>query len=57
LDTQRLRQLLDQRDGIDADIASIVNGTAKKDRKPLTCSKCGGPDHTARTCTQKETVL
>jgi hypothetical protein len=57
LDTQKLRELCDQRDAIDAEIAAAVAGTTKKDRKPLTCSKCGSPDHTARTCTQKEAVL
>jgi hypothetical protein len=54
LDTQKLRELCDQRDAIDAEIAQVVVGTAKKDRKALTCGKCGSPDHTARTCPQKE---
>jgi hypothetical protein len=54
LDTQKLRELCDQRDAIDAEIAAVVTGTTKKDRKSLTCSKCGSPDHTARTCPQKE---
>jgi hypothetical protein len=54
LDTQKLRELCDQRDAIDAEIAAVATGTTKKDRKSLTCSKCGSPDHTARTCPQKE---
>ena len=54
MDTQKLRDLCDQRDAIDAEIAQLVTGTAKKERKSLTCSKCGSPDHTARTCPQKE---
>jgi hypothetical protein len=54
LDTQKLRELCDQRDAIDAEIAQLVTGNTKKERKSLTCSKCGSPDHTARTCPQKE---
>jgi hypothetical protein len=54
LDTQKLRDLCDRRDEIDAEIATLVTGAAKKERKSLSCSKCGSPDHTARTCPQKE---
>jgi hypothetical protein len=55
LDTQKLRELLDHRDAIDAEIFQIVTGNGtKKERKPQVCSKCGSPDHTARTCPQKE---
>jgi len=59
LDTQKLRELLDQRDAIDDEIAQIatnLNGrlTVKTARKALTCSKCGSTEHTARTCPQKE---
>jgi Zinc knuckle len=57
LDTQKLRELCDRRDDIDAEIAATVAGTTKKDRKSLTCSKCGSPDHTARTCPQKELTV
>ena len=51
MDTQKLRELLDKRDEIDADIAAAVGGKVKE-RKPQACSKCGSPDHTARNCTQ-----
>lgn len=57
MDTQKLRELCDRRDDIDAEIAATVAGTTKKDRKSLTCSKCGSPDHTARTCPQKELTV
>lgn len=50
MDTAKIRELLDQRDNLDKELAAIVNGS-KKERKPLTCSKCGSPDHTARNCT------
>jgi len=57
LDTQKLRELCDRRDDIDAEIAATVAGTIKKDRKSLTCSKCGSANHTARTCPQKELTV
>jgi hypothetical protein len=50
IDTARVRELLDKRDAIDAELAAIFLG---KERKPLTCSICGGTDHTARKCPQK----
>lgn len=55
MDTQKLRELLDQRDHIDNEIANMVTGNgAKKERKPLTCSACGSDQHTARTCPTKQ---
>ena len=55
MDTQRLRELLDQRDQLDEEIARAVGSTVttKKERKPLTCGICGSESHTARTCSQK----
>lgn len=59
MDTQKLRDLLDKRDAIDAEIAEAVNGAGKERtaRKPQACSKCGSEGHTARTCPQKEAPL
>ena len=51
MDTQRIRQLLDQRDAIDAELASCFTGNAKKE---ITCGKCKAIGHTARTCPQRE---
>jgi hypothetical protein len=48
MDTQKLRELLDKRDQIDADIvALIVTGST---RKPQKCSRCGSTEHNARAC-------
>lgn len=52
MDTQRIRELLDQRDAIDDQIVALVAGTVPK--KPVTCSKCKVEGHTARTCPQRE---
>ena len=56
MDTHKLRNLLDQRDAIDDEIAGIVNGTKAngKERKPQACSTCGEVGHSSRTCTKKE---
>lgn len=51
IDTTRIRELLDQRDGIDAELAGIF-GT--KERKPIVCGSCGQSGHTARTCEQRK---
>jgi len=55
LDVERIKQLIVQREAIDAELVSIVTGGTKKERKPSSCSKCGGADHTARNCPQSET--
>lgn len=47
MDTTRLRELLDKRDALDAEIRELVGG---KERKPIRCSNCGEENHTARTC-------
>lgn len=52
IDTTRVRDLLDKRDAIDKELAELFNGSRERERKPLTCSICGG-QHTARTCPQK----
>jgi hypothetical protein len=52
MDTARLRQLLDKRDAIDAEIQDAVNGGSPK--KPIVCSACKAEGHTARTCTKKQ---
>ena len=59
MDTNRIRQLLDQRDELDRELASAVNGatnSTSNTRKPASCSKCGEEGHTARTCA-KGTLL
>lgn len=51
LDTQRIRDLLDKRDDIDAELQIIFGGT--KERKPSSCGSCGESGHTARSCPKK----
>lgn len=55
MDTNRLRELLDQRDDIDREIHSLVAGTAVTPnvKRAVTCSLCGETGHTARVCPQK----
>jgi hypothetical protein len=64
LDTQRLRELLNERDEVDADIVRLVNGGSvaptpttetpeKKERAPQKCSICGSLEHSKRRCPQK----
>lgn len=52
MDTEKLRQLLDQRDKLDAEIRELVNGT--KERKPQRCGTCNQEGHSSRTCSQKK---
>ncbi len=49
----RLKDLIAKRDEIDGELCLLL-GVEKKERKPLSCSKCGEQGHTARTC-QKDT--
>jgi len=54
LDTERIKELIAQREKIDADLLKVVTeGVKLKERKPASCSKCGSTEHTARNCTQQ----
>lgn len=48
----RVKQLIEQRAAIDAELAGIF-GIAPPTKRTLTCSKCGSHEHTARKCTQE----
>ena len=48
IDTQRIRELLNRRDEIDAELAGLFSGMAPK--KSVRCSHCKEEGHTARTC-------
>lgn len=54
MDTQRIRNLLDQRDAIDAELKEIIGGT--KERKTQRCGTCGKEGHTTRTCPERPVV-
>jgi len=49
IDTARIRDLLDKRDQIDAELAAAFVGT----KKPIKCGQCGEEGHTARTCAKR----
>ena len=48
----RVKQLIEQRAAIDAELAGIFGGQAPQ-KRTVTCSKCGEPGHTARSCTKE----
>ncbi len=50
----RVKQLIAQRENIDAELATIFAGTVPPKRRPSVCSHCGQEGHTARTCPTKE---
>ena len=52
IDTTKIRELLDRRDALDQELASLIGGT--KERKPQRCSICSSTEHSARTCPQKK---
>lgn len=49
----RARDLIVERDRIDAELESIFGGAVPRARAPQKCSKCGFEGHTARYCTQE----
>lgn len=47
----RVKQLITQREEIEAELTAIFGGTPPTlTRKPPTCKKCGEQGHTARGC-------
>lgn len=51
MDTTKARELLNQRDAIDRELAELFTGSAPK--KPITCGHCKQEGHSARTCPTK----
>ncbi len=51
IDTSRVRELLNKRDEIDAELTSIF--TSSRERKAQKCSVCQQEGHSARTCPNK----
>jgi hypothetical protein len=52
IDIPRLKELIEKREAIDAEIASVASGNAPA-RKSATCSVCKSEGHTARNCPSK----
>lgn len=53
-DIARAKELIDQREEIDRQLAAIFGSSPGKSRAVQRCSKCGKEGHTARTCADKE---
>lgn len=49
----RARELIAQRDKIDAELASLFNGTSTKEKRVVKCGTCGQEGHNSKTCSQK----
>lgn len=54
MDVARLKDLIAERERIDAEIVAAVNDNEPAKRKMQTCSICHQEGHSARTCPQKE---
>jgi hypothetical protein len=52
IDIERAKDLIAQREEIDAELAALFIGEKKK-RSPVKCSTCEKEGHTARNCPNK----
>jgi hypothetical protein len=52
IDIERAKDLIAQREEIDAELAGLFTGDKKK-RSPQKCSSCDKEGHTARNCPNK----
>lgn len=50
----RAKELIAQREAIDAELGALFNGSETGPRRTVTCSVCGSEGHTARKCPNKE---
>ncbi|KJC49085.1 hypothetical protein UP09_07575 [Bradyrhizobium sp. LTSP885] len=56
IDIERAKELIAQREEIDAELAGLFTGEKKK-RSPQKCSSCEKEGHTARNCPDKMPVV
>jgi len=50
----RIKELITQKEAIDAELDSLIAGAPLKESKPRICSNCKAEGHTARYCPQKQ---
>jgi len=53
----RIKELIEQKEAIDTELASLIAGAPVMVRKPRTCKICGQEGHTARTCPTKSSAV
>lgn len=47
----RLKELITQKEAVDAELESLLGGSVVKEPKTRVCKKCGAQGHNAKTCT------
>lgn len=53
---QRIKELIETKERVDAELESLLGGTPIKESKPRVCSKCGKEGHTSRSCSAQEII-
>lgn len=48
----RAKELIAEREAIDAQLADLFAGGSAPEKKQQSCGKCGSTSHNARTCPQ-----
>jgi len=51
---KRIKELIEQKEKIDSELESLINGTASGASKQRTCTICRQPGHNAKSCPTKE---
>ena len=51
---QRIKDLIEQKEQVDAELESLIGGAPLKQSKTRACSICGGSDHNSRSCPTKK---
>lgn len=52
----RVKDLIAEREKVDAELASLFGNAPIKERKRQACGKCGIEGHSARTCTSPDLI-
>jgi hypothetical protein len=54
---QRIKELISEKERVDAELESLLGGAPVKETKPRVCSNCNQEGHTSRNCPQKTLPL